>query len=78
MDIELADTLPDGWELWRDWLRTIAPDNHVEIGALEADRGNYMAYVRVVGRRRADAPLYDPVASIPPQYTKKPLLRGQQ
>jgi cyclopropane fatty-acyl-phospholipid synthase-like methyltransferase len=75
VDVELADTLPDGWELWRDWLRAIAPDNQVEISALEADRGSYMGYVRVVGRRRPDAPLYDPVVSIPRQYTKKPLLR---
>jgi cyclopropane fatty-acyl-phospholipid synthase-like methyltransferase len=77
LDVERADTLPEGWELWRDWLRAIAPDNQVEINTLEADRGNFMGYVRVVGRRRADAVLYDPVASIPPQYTPQPLLRGR-
>ena len=65
MDIEVADTLPDGWRLWLDWLRSIAPDNATEIRALEADAGRNLGYVRVVGRRRAEAPLYDPVVSIP-------------
>ena len=27
MDIELADTMPDGWQLWLDWHRAVAPDN---------------------------------------------------
>jgi SAM-dependent methyltransferase len=76
LDVEVADTLPDGWRFWLDWLRLVAPQNTTEIGALETDAGRYFGYARVVGRRRADAPLYDPVASIPAQYTKKPLLRG--
>lgn len=48
-----------------DWLRLVAPDNATEMGALEAGAGRNLGYVRVVGRRRADAPLYDPVVSIP-------------
>jgi len=76
VDIELADTMPDGWQRWLDWHRIIAPDNLAEIQALEADRGNYLGYVRFVGRRRADAVLEEPVVSVPTQYTKKPLLRG--
>lgn len=75
VDVELADALPDGWRYWLDWMRAIAPDNAVEIAALEADAGRYLGYVRVVGRRRADAPLYDPVITIPASYTPKPLLR---
>src|SRR5262249_59424818 len=39
LDIELADTMPDGWQRWLDWQRVVAPDNAVEIKALEADRG---------------------------------------
>jgi SAM-dependent methyltransferase len=78
LDIDIADTLPDGWELWRDWVQAIAPDNRIEIDALEADRGSYLGYVRLVGRRRADAPFYDFPVSVPVQYTKKPLLHGQQ
>jgi SAM-dependent methyltransferase len=73
--VERADTLPDGWRFWLDWLKLIAPDNSTEIGTLEADRGDTMGYVRVVGRRREDAALCEPVTSVPSQYTKTPLLR---
>ena len=76
LDIAVADTLPDGWRFWRDWLQLVAPDNATEIRALEADAGSYLGYVRVVGRRRPEAPLSEPIVSLPPQYTKKPLLRG--
>ena len=62
--------------VWLDSLRAIAPDNATEIAALEADAGRHIGYVRVVGRRRADALVSDPVVSIPSQYEKKPLLRG--
>jgi hypothetical protein len=75
LDIELADTLPDGWQLWKDWQTVIAPDNVAEIQALEADRGSYLGYVRLVGRRRAEARLDEPIVSIPGEYAKKPLLR---
>jgi SAM-dependent methyltransferase len=78
LEIAVADTLPDGWRFWLDWLRLVAPDNATEIQALEADAGNVLGYIRVVGRRRAEAPLYDPVVSIPAQYVKKPLLRGSE
>lgn len=75
MEIVQADTLPDGWQLWRDWHEAIAPDNHPEISALEADQGDYLGYVRLVGRRRPDVSLEEPIVSIPVQYTKQPLLR---
>ncbi len=78
VDIELADTMPDGWQLWLDWLRLIAPDNETEIKALETDRGSYLGYVRVVGRRRGEAKLLDHIVSLPAQYTKHPLLRSQE
>ena len=77
LNIETADTLSEGWRFWLDWLRLVAPDNATEIRALEADAGNYFGYVRAVGRRRADAPLFEPVASVPTQYVKKPLLRDK-
>src|SRR5438477_6166512 len=60
LDVALADTLPDGWRLWLDWLKVIAPDNAAEIAALEADRGRYLGYVRAVGRRRAGVHLEEP------------------
>jgi SAM-dependent methyltransferase len=75
LDIELADTLPDGWRLWLDWQSVVAPDNQTEIDALEADRGDYLGYLRLVGRRQGHAELADPIVSLPAHYTKKPLLR---
>jgi cyclopropane fatty-acyl-phospholipid synthase-like methyltransferase len=75
VDVEVADTLADGWQLWLDWHHAIAPDNAKEIAALEADRGRYLGYVRVVGRRRADAHLEAPVVSVPSAFKATPLLR---
>jgi len=77
IDIEVSDTMPDGWQLWLEWHRTVAPDNEVEIKALEADRGSFLGYVRVVGRRRADVKLPDHIVSVPTHYTRKPLLRTE-
>jgi SAM-dependent methyltransferase len=72
--IDVADTLPDGWERALDWQRFVAPHNEVEIRALEADRGGLLGYVRVVGRRQ-DVKLDAPIVSIPESFTKAPLLR---
>ena len=77
MEIELADTMPEGWQRWLDWHRAVAPDNEMEIKALKADRGRYLGYVRVVGRRRGQTKLGDHIVSLPAQYTKKPLLRSE-
>jgi SAM-dependent methyltransferase len=74
LTVGLADTMPDGWLAWLEWQRTIYPDNHKELQAVEADRGAYLGYVRVVGHRRADVHLEDPITSIPTQYKKTPLL----
>jgi len=73
--IELADTMQGGGQTWLDWHRAVVPDNHKEIKALEADQGKYLGYVRVVGRRKVDAIMEEPVVSFPAQYTHKPLLR---
>lgn len=43
--------------MWLDWHRVVAPDNGVEIKAVEADCGQYLGYVRVVGRRRPEVKL---------------------
>jgi SAM-dependent methyltransferase len=75
VDVELADTMPDGWQLWLEWHRTICPENHTEIQTIEADQGRNMGYVRAVGRRRSDVKLEDMTVSLPPQYLQKPLLR---
>jgi SAM-dependent methyltransferase len=76
VDVGTADALPDGWRLWLDWHRAVAPDNAAEIAALEADRGRYLGYVRAVGRRRAGVRPEEPIVSIPAQYAPRPLLRG--
>lgn len=75
LDVELADTLENGWNYWLESLKTIAPENKLEIAAIEADAGRHIGYVRALGRRRTDAPTIDPIVSIPPNYVKKPLLR---
>jgi SAM-dependent methyltransferase len=75
MEIVLADTMPAGWQSWLDWHLTICPDNRAEIEALEADQGDYLGYVRLIGRRRGEVELLDPVKSVATQYTKQPLLR---
>ncbi len=74
--VEHADTMMDGWQAWLDWQRAVSPDNAIEIVALQADKGRHLGYVRLVGRRRSDAKLEDPIASIPSHYVAKPLLRS--
>jgi hypothetical protein len=74
--VETADTLSDGWRLWRRWIAEVAPHNQVEIQALDADRGSFLGYVRLVGRRRDDARLDEPIVSVPIEYQPKPLLRS--
>ena len=69
--------MSDGWQVWLDWHRTICPDNATEIKAIEADRGRYMGYVRVVGRRQTRVKLEEPIVSVTTQYAKKPLMRGE-
>jgi hypothetical protein len=77
LEIELADSMPEGWQFWLDWHKAIAPDNAAEINALEADRGRYFGYVRVVGRRRGETALGEHTLSVPTEYARKPLLRGE-
>jgi cyclopropane fatty-acyl-phospholipid synthase-like methyltransferase len=75
VDVELADHLRDGWQHWRDWLQVVAPQNSVEISALETDQGQNFGYARVIGRRRVGVPLADPVTSVPTEYVAQPLLK---
>lgn len=75
VDIERADQMPDGWQLWLDWHQSFYPDNTTEIQAIEADGGRYIGYVCVVGRRRKEAVLVDLVDSVTTEYTKVPILR---
>ena len=74
VDVELTDAMDDGWRLWLQWQDAVAPGNHSEIQALEADRGQHLGYVRAVARRRPDVELDDPISSIPVVYHRQPLL----
>jgi cyclopropane fatty-acyl-phospholipid synthase-like methyltransferase len=76
VDIEVADAMPDGWQRWLDWHRAVAPNNREEIQTLETDRGRYLGYVRMIGRRRRDAVLQEPIVSVPAEYKKAPLLNS--
>src|SRR5262249_42284499 len=76
MDVELADSLPDGWRSWLDWLELIAPENVTEIEAITADAGSDLGYVCARGRRPPDVEIPEPVVSVPTQYANKPMLRG--
>ena len=83
VEIDTADTMPDGWRLWLEWQRAVSPDNATEITALERDAGKYLGYWRVTARRREEAKLEeycwpDTMRSLPVQYTRKPLLRGDE
>jgi cyclopropane fatty-acyl-phospholipid synthase-like methyltransferase len=77
VDLKVADSMPDGWQLWLDWHKANFPDNEVEIKALEADGGSYLGYVRLVARSQAGVTLSEPIVSLPEQYTKQPLLRAE-
>jgi len=77
VEVVLADDMPDGWKFWLDWHRIIAPDNAPEINALEMDKGEYLGYVRAIGKRRGDVALQEPITSFPMTYKKTPLLRNE-
>lgn len=75
VEVEVADTMADGWQVWLDWHRACYPDNVVEIQALEADRGDTMGYTRLVARRRPEAVLEQVLTSVATDYVYRPLLR---
>jgi len=72
VDVDTADTMTDGWKLWLDWQRTIAPDNATEIQAVADDAGRNLCYVRIISRRRGETVLDehcwpDTLRSLPPE-----------
>ena len=50
VSVENAESMPDGWRLWLDWHRAVAPENATEIDAIEADAGRVLTYVRAIAR----------------------------
>ena len=77
VNVELADSMPDGWKFWLQWQNVVAPENLTEIRAIERDGGELMGYVRAVARRRKDAKPDDIILSVPTKYTMQPLLQSQ-
>ena len=75
LEIELAGSMAEGWRFWLQWQKAVAPDNLVEIRAAEADQGNWLGYMRVVGRRRPEAKLDEPITALPAHYVARPMLR---
>ena len=57
IDVELGDTLKDGWKHWLQHENVKQPEKHVnpfppEPDPLEADGGDYIGFVRMIARRR--------------------------
>ena len=81
LDMEVGDSMADGWRWWLEWHQTAHPDNASEIEAVKADGGEYLGYVRTVGRRRDDAKLEeycwpDTMRSFPIEYTQTADVEG--
>ncbi|WP_216915430.1 SAM-dependent methyltransferase [Nocardia noduli] len=76
VDIERADTMPEGWTFWRDWQREVSPNNTVEIDAITADAGRHLGYVRAIARRRPEVVLDEPITTIPTHYERHPVFRS--
>jgi cyclopropane fatty-acyl-phospholipid synthase-like methyltransferase len=75
--VERAESMPHGWKRWLEWQRVICPENSVELQAVEADAGRYFGYLRLVARRRPGVTIDGPITTVPTEYTKAPLLRGE-
>jgi SAM-dependent methyltransferase len=59
VNIQRADLLPEGWKLWLQWKTTRraagddSPELESDIKVLEADRGQYMGFIRLVAEQKA-------------------------
>jgi cyclopropane fatty-acyl-phospholipid synthase-like methyltransferase len=73
--VEVADSMPEGWRFWLQWQDVVAPDNLVELRAVEEDAGRYLGYVRAVAKRRQDAKLDEIIQSVPSKYIAQPVFR---
>ena len=56
VDVELADTLPEGWQLWLQWDQALESTGTrrfpSDAETLEADGGRYLGFARLIARRR--------------------------
>ena len=77
VDVELADTMPDGWQRWLDWHAWSRRTTR-----LRSRRSKPMPAVisdtcRVVGRRNGDTPLGEHTVSVATEPARGLLLRDQ-
>jgi SAM-dependent methyltransferase len=78
--VDVAESMPDGGQLWLDWHMAMYPDNNLELETLRNDQGRYLGYIRVAARKQDGVKLEDycwpdTMPGIPPDYTYQPLLR---
>lgn len=81
VEVEIAETMPDGWQAWLDWQQAAYPENRAEIDSVKADRGRYLGWFRMVAHRSPDAKFEeycwpDTMKSFPADYEPRPLLRS--
>lgn len=60
VDVQVADTLAGGIDLWRRWDRAVQASGHAHFPSdaevLEADGGRYLGFVRMVASRGSNTP----------------------
>lgn len=56
VNIEVADTMPNGWDLWMKWEKTAKQSGlwgrNGDIELLEADGGEHFTFTRVIARKK--------------------------
>ena len=78
VEVEIADTMSDGIGLWQQWADAMGDCSQWYLDTLAADGGNYLGYIRMVGRRKEgiefeDYCWPDTLRSWPVKYESKPL-----
>jgi Cyclopropane fatty acid synthase and related methyltransferases len=55
IDVEISDLLPNGYNIWLHWEKTLKASGFMErrgdIALLEADKGQYLTFGRIVGKK---------------------------
>jgi len=54
IEVEVSDLLPDGFNVWLHWEKVQASlknGRNAELELMEADKGNYLTFGRIVGRK---------------------------
>ncbi|MGA1820809.1 MAG: hypothetical protein ACMUHU_07375 [Thermoplasmatota archaeon] len=61
MELELAEPFPNGWDLWIRWHEFLdlyghrnRPHEASELQTLLKDNGEYLGFIRMVGKRRSE------------------------